>query len=129
MQLIPISCRYRGDWDNNDVGLTVTETDPSFAHWGRLWSIYHNKQLLTTFRELAWHMGLKVHLVLYMGFDLLDKCSFAAADGDVNKSSFSLTLLASCCYVVCYDTNMCACCNNCAFDCNQFCADPLPPEA
>jgi hypothetical protein len=54
------ACRYRGDRDANDIGLTVTESDPSFAHWSRLWSIYHNKQLLTTFKELAWHVGLKV---------------------------------------------------------------------
>jgi hypothetical protein len=52
--------RYRGDKDSNDVGITVKESEPSFVHWNRLWNIYHNRQLHTTFRELAMHTGLKV---------------------------------------------------------------------
>ena len=38
----------------------MKDTEPAFTHWSRLWNIYHNKQLLTTLRELALHRGLKV---------------------------------------------------------------------
>ena len=53
-------CRYRGKQESHDIGLTVTEKEDKFEHWARLWNIYHNQQLLTTFRELATHLGLKV---------------------------------------------------------------------
>lgn len=52
--------RFRGERDSNDLGTTVKDTEQAFTHWSRLWNIYHNKQLLTTLRELALHHGLKV---------------------------------------------------------------------
>lgn len=52
--------RYRGDKEANDVGQTVNDKDQAFAHWSRLWDIYHNSQLLTTFKELMRRCGLKV---------------------------------------------------------------------
>lgn len=53
-------CRYRGEKEANDVGVTISEQQPSFTHWCRLWDIYHNKQLLTTFRALMHRCGLRV---------------------------------------------------------------------
>lgn len=58
-----IAFRYRGDREANDVGVTVSEKDEAFMHWSRLWDIYNNNQLLTTFKELMRRCGLKVQLV------------------------------------------------------------------
>lgn len=57
-------CRYRGEKESNDVGVTVNETDDSFAHWARLWDLYHSKQLITTFKALMHRCGLKVPVPL-----------------------------------------------------------------
>jgi hypothetical protein len=53
-------CRYRGDKQANDVGVTVGEQQSSFQHWCRLWDIYTNKQLNTTFKALMLQCGLRV---------------------------------------------------------------------
>lgn len=57
-----VLCRYRGEKESNDVGVTVSESDDSFVHWARLWDLYHSKQLITTFKALMHRCGLKVLL-------------------------------------------------------------------
>jgi hypothetical protein len=63
-------CRYRGEKESNDVGVTVSESDDSFVHWARLWDLYHSKQLITTFKALMQRCGLKAcspcHLLLLL---------------------------------------------------------------
>lgn len=46
------------------MGETVNEKDEAFTHWSRLWDIYNNNQLLTTFKELMRRCGLKVWPIL-----------------------------------------------------------------
>jgi hypothetical protein len=58
--------RYRGDKESHDIGMTVGESDSSFQHWNRLWDIYHNRQLLATFKAIAQHSGLKVQLFCFI---------------------------------------------------------------
>lgn len=46
------------------MGETVSDRDAAFPHWSRLWDIYNNSQLLTTFKELMRRCGLKVRSTL-----------------------------------------------------------------
>lgn len=76
-------CRYRGDKESHDIGVTVGEGEPSFAHWARLWDIYHNRQLYATFRAIAQHSGLKVRRRPGLGDACSRACSLARSRGQV----------------------------------------------